>query len=220
MLDSNRALPESTLCTEKLHSECWGFFARSPPSPAGHGHCGCIWGVVPRTGCGKISPACKLWDLRVFCWPSPGWESQKLRFLFKENPKHILRKRRTIFDQARVSHFFWDILCVFYITTEQKWLQGQSNFPFKNVSVWCFTKSKMQAGSKKENNPQSLLWLCLEELTFILLKVPALPQVQSCSFSVQQFFRAALQGTSAREAGYFYAGVLTKDSYFCMYAQT
>lgn len=85
-----------------------------------------------------------------------------------------------------------------------------------------FHQIKMQAGFKNENNPQSLLWLCLADLAFILLKGACLaPSAELLILST-----AVLQGSisesawAAREAGYFYAGVLTKDSYFCMYAQT
>lgn len=60
-------------------------------------------------------------------------------------------------------------MCVLY-NNRAKTSQGKSNFAFKNVSVWCSTKSKIPPGFVKENNPQSLLWLFSEESAFILLK--------------------------------------------------
>lgn len=81
--------------------------------------------------------------------PNKGWESKKLRFLSKENPKHILRKI-TIFDQARVFHFFWVILRVFYTTTEQKWVREKVISPLKMSVCDVPPNQKFKLVSKKK----------------------------------------------------------------------
>lgn len=54
----------------------------------------------------------------------------------------------------------------------------------------------MQAGFKNENNPQSILWLCLVRLAFILLKGACLaPSAELLILST-----AALQGTISESA--------------------
>lgn len=127
-----------------------------------------------------------------FVGPAQDEKVKSSDFFLKKTQTTFLRKRRTIFDQARVFHFFSLILHVFYTTTEQKWVREKVISPLKmSVCVPPNQKFKLVLKNKIILN---LFYGCVWRSWHLFCwKVPALPRVQNCSFSVQQFFRAAFQ---------------------------
>lgn len=78
----------------------------------------------------------------------------------RSNPRIFLKRKTKTHFEKRKKYFLTGPECftsfvfyVFYTTSKAKTNWGKSNFPFKNVSAWCSTKSKLQTGFEKENTP-------------------------------------------------------------------
>lgn len=145
----------------------------------------------------------------------------------RSNPRIFLkRKTKTHFEKYFLTGpecFTSFVFYVFYTTSKAKTNWGKSNFPFKNVSAWCSTKSKLQTGFEKENTPlMSFMAVFGGVSVYFVGRRLTLPRMQNCSFYVQRFFRAAFHNQlqqPGREI-IFMQVFCRKDTYFSMYAQT
>lgn len=193
MLDSHRAPPESTLCTETLHSEGCGFSPGHPPALLAS-DTGIAFGVLWQELGGKkfLQPAgSKISE--YFVGPAQDKKVKTSNFSLKESENTFWEREELFLTRPECSLLLSYFMGVLY-NNWAKMSQGKSNFHLKNVSVWRSTKSKIQAGLKKNNIFLNLFYGCVWRSWHLFCwKVPALPQVQNCSFSVQQFFRVAFQ---------------------------
>jgi len=80
---------------------------------------------------------------------------------------------------------------VFYTTTEQKQVREKVISPYKMSVCDVPPNQKFKLVLKKKINPNLFHGCFWRSQHLFTWKMPTLPQVQKCSFSVQQFFGAA-----------------------------
>lgn len=118
----------------------------------------------------------------------------KPQIFFEKKIQNTFQERDEVFlDWARVFHFFLYYLVCFLYNNQAETSPGKSNLLSEDISVRCCTKSQNSSWFwKRKYSSNNLFYGCFWRSQHLFCwKMPTLPWVQHCSFSVQQLFRAA-----------------------------